>query len=181
MRDDVLEIGPWIPGVVPRIALVALVAGASAALGLAIGWQTAAVATAALGAIWPRTGLAWFSLAVVPLGVLWQPLGLAPTMLAVAALHLGHVLAAMMLAIPARSRVSLAALRPTAMRWLGVQVVAQALAVVAVALPRADGPGLAWAAPVGAGAVAILAVLLLLGLDTPRHPEQTAPHEQSFE
>jgi len=181
MRDDVLEIGPWIPGVVPRVALVALVAGASAALGLAAGWQAAAVAAVIIGAVWPRTGLAWFSLVVVPLAVLWQPIDLGHTMIAVAALHLGHVLATMMLAVPVRSRVSLAALRPTAIRLVGVQVVAQALAVVAIVLPRADGAGLAWAAPLGACAVAILAVLLLRGLDTPRHPEPRAPREQSFE
>ena len=161
MSRDELAIGPAIPGFALRILGVAVAAGAVIALHPAPFWQVAAFVLAVVGAVFPRTGFAWVALMVVPLALLFDDASPSHTAIAIAAVHLGHVLASLTLAIPGRSRVALAALAPTARRWLGIQLDSQAVAAAVLLVPRAGGSGLAWAAPVGAIAVALLAYLLL--------------------
>lgn len=161
MRRDTIMIGPAVSGAVLRGVAVALVAAAALALQPPPFWQAAAVLAAVTGAVFPRTGLFWVALLVVPLALLMDEVSLWRTALAIAVVHAGHVLATLSLAIPARSRVALSALRPASVRWAGIQVISQAVAGAALIVPRAEGAGLAWAAPVGALAVALLAVLLL--------------------
>ncbi|UYO95864.1 hypothetical protein OED01_09605 [Microbacterium sp. M28] len=161
MRDDALDIGTALPGVFIRIALFAVVGGGAWLLHPGIGWQVIAVAAVAGGAAWPQTGLAWFATIVVPFALITQPVDLGRTCLAVLVVHLGHVLATLSLTVPIRSRIALRALRPTALRLLLVQSIAQIVAVVAVLLPSAEGRGIAWLAPIGALAVVGVAVVLL--------------------
>ncbi|GGF33008.1 hypothetical protein GCM10010922_05090 [Microbacterium sorbitolivorans] len=161
MSRDELAIGAAIPGFALRILGVAVVAGAALALQPAPFLQIASIVLAVAGAVFPRTGLSWVALLVVPLALLVGDASPARTAIAIAAVHLGHVLATLCLAIPGRSRAALAALAPTARRWIGVQLVSQVVAAAILLVPRADGSGLAWAAPIGAIAVAGLAYLLL--------------------
>jgi hypothetical protein len=161
MSRDELAIGPAVPGFALRIGGVAVVAAAVLVLQPAPFWQAASLLAAVAGAVFPRTGLAWAALVVVPLAVLTGDASPSRTAVAIAAVHLGHVLASLSLVIPGRSRVALAALAPTAVRWCGVQLVSQAVAAAIVLIPRADGSGLSWAAPIGGLAVALLAVVLL--------------------
>lgn len=181
MRRDALDIGPAVHGTVPRVALVAVVGVAVLLLQPPLFWQAVAGIAAVVGGVLPRTMTGWLALAVVPLALVMQPVDLARTMIAVALIHAGHVLATLVLTVPARSRIALAALRPTALRFLGVQAIAQAVAVVAVILPTADGRGIPWAAPIGAVAVALVALLLIRRVMTRRHTVDSDPREQSFE
>ena len=161
MSDDTLDIGAAVPGAFIRIALVVVVAGGAWMLEPGIVWQIIALILAGVGAVLPQTGGVWFALVIVPFALITQPVDPGRTCLAVLIVHLGHVLATLSLSIPLRARIALQALRPTAVRFLGVQVIAQAVAVVAVLLPSADGRGIPWLAPIGAVAVAGAAVLLL--------------------
>ncbi|GGO61050.1 hypothetical protein GCM10010910_07940 [Microbacterium nanhaiense] len=161
MRRDQIVIGPAVSGVVLRAAAVAVAAGAAAALQPAPFWQVTLVLVAVAGAVLPRSGMAWVALLVLPVALLAGEVSPWRTAVAIAAVHALHVLASLALAIPARSRVALAALRPTAARWLGVQLVSQLVAAAVLVMPRAVGAGIAWAAPVGALAVALLAIILL--------------------
>ncbi|MGF6824485.1 hypothetical protein M2317_003414 [Microbacterium sp. ZKA21] len=161
MSDDVLDIGAAVSGVLIRITLVVVVAGGAWLLAPGIVWQIIALILVGVGAVLPQTGGAWFALIVVPFALITQPVDPGRACLAVLIVHLGHVLATMSLTMPARSRIALRALRPTAVRFVGVQVIAQALAIVAVLLPSAAGAGVPWLAPVGAVAVVAAAALLL--------------------
>lgn len=161
MNDDTLDIGASVPGLLVRVALVCVVGGGTWLLQPGIGWQVIAVIAAAVGAALPQTGMAWFAMVVVPMALITQPIDLGRACLAVLVVHLGHVLATLSLTVPIRSRIALRALRPTAMRFLAAQLVAQVFAIVAVVLPSGDGRGVAWLAPIGAAAVAGAAVLLL--------------------
>ncbi|WP_460795020.1 hypothetical protein [Microbacterium sp. GXF0217] len=161
MSDDALDIGAAVPAVLIRITLVVVVAGGAWMLEPGIVWQSIALILVVAGAVLPQTGGAWFALIVVPFALITQPEDPARACLAVLIVHLGHVLATMSLSIPLRARVALRALRPTGVRFVWVQAIAQAVAVVAVLLPSAEGTGVAWLAPIGAVAVATAAVLLL--------------------
>ncbi|MFB7252272.1 hypothetical protein [Microbacterium sp. NPDC056234] len=161
MKDDTLDIGASVPGLLVRVALVGVVGGGAWLLQPGIGWQIIAVVAVVGGAVWPQTGLAWFAMIVVPFALITQPVDLGRACLAVLVVHLGHVLATLSLTVPIRSRIALRALRPTAVRVLTVQLTAQVIAIIAVLLPSADGRGIAWLAPIGALAVVGAAVLLL--------------------
>ncbi|HLT67880.1 MAG TPA: hypothetical protein VKZ73_08420 [Microbacterium sp.] len=161
MRRDRIVIGPATPGFVLRAGGVLLVAAAALVLQPVTFWQVSFVLAAIAGAVFPRTGLAWAALLVAPLALLMQDISPWRTAIAIVVVHLGHVLAGLNLVIPGRSRVALAALRPTALRWLAVQLASQGVAAAVLTIPRADGSGIAWVAPVGALAVALLAVVLL--------------------
>lgn len=161
MTRDRVVIGAAMPALVLRIAGVAVVAAVALILQPALFWQILFVAVAVVGAIFPRTGLAWGGLIIAPLSLVTDDISLGHTALALAAVHLGHALASLNLVIPAFSRVSLAALVPTARRFIAVQVISQVLVAAVLLVPRAEGSGLAWAAPVGAVGVALLVLLLL--------------------
>jgi hypothetical protein len=160
MKDDTLELGLWIPGAMLRLGAVAVVACAVVILQPGIGWEVLAVLAALAGSIVPITGLGWIALAVIPFALILEPMELGRASLAVLTVHLGHVLATLSLTMPIRSRVSLRALRPTAVRFAVVQLVAQALMVAAVIFASEEGR-VPWLAPVGALAVAGLALVLL--------------------
>lgn len=161
MSDDTLDIGASVPGWLMRIALIGVVAGGAWMLEPGIVWQIIALLLVLVGAVLPQTGAAWFAMVIVPFALIVQPADLWRACLAVFVVHLGHVLATMSLTMPARSQVALQALRPTAMRFIGVQGIAQLGAITAVLLPSADATGIAWLAPIGAAAVVGVAVLLL--------------------
>ncbi|GGD41281.1 hypothetical protein GCM10010915_22780 [Microbacterium faecale] len=169
MKDDVLLIGRAVPGALIRAASAGVSIAGVWLVGAPLFWIAVAAVAAVVGAIVPRTMFAWIALAALPVALTLQSPDLGHTCVAVAALHLGHVLATLSGVVSLRSRVALRALIPTARRVLIVQVVAQAAALFAFAIPAADGRGAAWIAPVGALAVAATAVMLVRGISQKKH------------
>ena len=107
----------------------------------------------------PRYRVAWVLIAVLAFSTLLEPGRLTPRLLAViAAVHVLHVLASWILAVPALARLQPAVLLPSLRRLIAVQVPVQAVAVVLLSIAR---PPLApWLAIVSGAAIAGLVVLL---------------------
>ena len=167
MRHDEVRIGAAIPGVLLRILNVAVIVACCIVMRPAPFWQVLFTLVALAGAVFPRSGLSWLALLVAPLGLVLDDVLLWRTAVALAVVHLGHVLTTLCLAIPARSRVALSALAPTGARFLGVQAAAQAIALAVLLVVGPGGSGISWLAPVGAGAVAVLAFVLLRRMTGP--------------
>ena len=164
MTRDRVAIGAAVPGIALRIAQIAVIAAASVLLQPALFWQVLFIVIAIAGAVFPRSGLAWLALLVVPLALVLQDVSIWRTVVALLTVHLGHVLTTLCLVVPARSRISLATLKPTAWRFMGVQIVSQVAALsvlLAVSVVTSGAQNMAWLAPLGGGAVVLLAVLLL--------------------
>lgn len=160
--NDVLQTAPAVSWIAVRIVLVAVVAVGAFVLNPLVGWQWVAVVLAVTAAILPQTFAAWGGVACIVIGMLLSEPGLDRAMLAVLLVHAIHVLTSLTLVIPRGSRVVLAALRPTAIRFLLVQAIAQPL-TIAVMLGVAGAEGSApWAVVAGGGAVVAAGVLLLL-------------------
>ncbi|WP_217184283.1 hypothetical protein [Streptomyces sp. AC495_CC817] len=168
-RTHQLSVPGAVPGVVPRLAVVALVSvGAFALLPFPL-WQGAAVVLACVAVIAPRTSAAWVGAASLPLGVLVGEPDLARTALALLLVHAIHVLASVSLVVPLRSRLRVRALLPALRRFAVVQLVAQPLAFGVQILAGGSlveslggaNAGLGWLAPVAAAAL-LLGVILML-------------------
>lgn len=160
--NDLLKTPPAVSWIVIRIALVAVVAVGAVALNPLVGWQGAAVVLAVSAAVFPQTFAAWGSVACIVIGMLVSEPDAGRAMLAVLVVHLIHVLTSLTLVIPRGSRVLLSALRPSAIRLLLIQAIAQPLTLaVMLGVGRADGAA-PWAVVAGAGAVVAAAVLLLV-------------------
>ena len=86
-------------------------------------------------------------------------------MIAVLAVQVIHVLMSLSLVIPAGSRVIVTALRPSLVRLIVVQAIAQPITVAVMVVMRIDTPAslptVPWAAVAGAGAVVALVATLL--------------------
>ena len=122
-------------------------------------WPAIAVALTAVAVAVPRYRVAWVLIAVLAFSTLLEPGRLTPRLLAViAAVHVLHVLASWILAVPALARLQPAVLLPSLRRLIAVQVPVQAVAVVLLSIAR---PPLApWLAIVSGAAIAGLVVLL---------------------
>ncbi|CAN7367835.1 hypothetical protein LJR044_002190 [Microbacterium foliorum] len=164
--NDSLQTGPAVSWLVVRGALVAVVAAGAVALCPLIGWQVAAVVLAIVAAALPQTFAAWGSVGCLVIGMLISEPDLGRAMIAVLVVQLIHVLMSLSLVIPAGSRVVIAALRPSALRLLVVQAIAQPVTVAVMVVGGAAAQGSAqtvpWAAVAGAGAVVALAVTLVV-------------------
>lgn len=159
-RTGAPAIGPAVPAwTIGALGLVAGIAGAAVVIG-ASGWLVVAAVLAAAAAVFPRGPFA--AVLVTQLAIA----GLSGATLPALVLTTHLVLATGLLWAwtPRTARVQLRALRPSALRFVAVQVGAQAVAFLAVAVFGGAGRiGGVWLAI--AGAVALLA--LALGLFVP--------------
>lgn len=164
--NDSLHTGPAVSWLVVRGALVIVVAAGAAALCPLIGWQVAAITLALIAAALPQTFAAWGSVGCLVVGMLISEPDLGRAMIAVLLVYLIHVLSSLSLVIPAGSRVTIATLRPSALRLLVVQAIAQPVTVAIMLLvavsAQGSAPTAAWAVVAGAGAVVALAAVLLV-------------------
>jgi hypothetical protein len=158
-----------IPGAAARVALVAV----AVALALLVygprGWFYVGVLLALLAAAVPDYLLGWLLIVFLALGELGHRVTLDWRILVlIAGVHLLHVLAGLSYVVPWRSWLSPAALRAPLRRFLAIQLPCQLTAVAALGLlaPAAGGHRpltLGVFALAGAGALALLALLLLRG------------------
>lgn len=151
-----------IPGIVPRLLIVAVVwAGALALVPFAL-WQWAAVIAALVSVAVPRSLTAWLAVACLVFGVILSEPAPERTALAVLLIPAIHLLASLCLVVPISSRFALAVLLPTLARFAVVQLLAQPVVFgMWLLLPGAVDRGLAWIAPLAA-AVLLAGVLLAL-------------------
>jgi len=162
--NDRISTGPAIPGALLRACLPAA-AILAALLVPVLGWQLAAVGMAVLGMLFPQTFAGWLSIACLAIGLLLAEPGIWQTMVAVLLVHVIHVLSSLMAVLPWRGAVVISALRPTLLRLLAVQAVAQP-ATLAVMLVQASGAAVvSGAALAGAAAFAVFAIVILLRVD----------------
>lgn len=156
MRDDRIALGAAMPGWALRLLAVAVAVAAMWMLQLALPLLIGFAVAMLIGGVRPSTYLLWGGLLGVPLSLLAADPHAWRTASALLAVHLVHVLASLAQAIPLAATVQLRALRPTAVRFVGVQSVAQAVGGAAMLLPVPRENGVAWAAVLGAAAVGAL-------------------------
>ncbi|GGD85175.1 hypothetical protein [Microbacterium murale] len=166
-RNDWIRTGAAVPAVILRLGLVAVVAVAAALLIPVLGWQIAAVAAVVLGVVLPQTFGGWMAIACLAVGMVMHEPSIWRALVAVLVVHIIHVVSSLMLVIPWRGRVVLAALRPTLRRLLLVQLVAQPLTLLVMLIflsgrTSSGGITVEGAAIAGAVALAALAVLFLM-------------------
>lgn len=159
--NDTLQTASAVSWIVVRVVLIAVVAVGAFVLNPLVGWQWVAVILAVTAAVFPQTFAAWGGAACIVLGMLLSEPDLGRAMLAVLVVHAIHVVTSLTLVIPRGSRVVLAALRPTAIRFVLVQAIAQPLMIAVMLVDGAEGTA-PWAVVAGGGAVVALAVLLLV-------------------
>jgi len=170
-RADELPGLPWtVPGWALHVAF-AVVAVVLALTSAPNGpWPILCVALAGVSVAVPRWRTAWVLIAVLAFSVLLEPAaGLSVRVLAlVAGAHTLHILAAWMLAVPARARLEPAVLLPGLRRFGLIQVPVQAVAVAVLALRQPIAGG--W--PAVASGAAVLALGALLGVLLLRRPQR---------
>lgn len=162
-RNDSLETAPAVSWLVLRVALVAVAATGAFVLCPLVGWQWAAVVLALLGAALPPTFGGWGAIACIVIGMLVSEPDLGRAMLAVLIVHLIHVLTSLTLVVPRGSRVVLAALRPSGVRLVAVQAIAQPVTVAVLLVTAGAAGATPWAVVAAAAAVAAAAVMLISG------------------
>lgn len=175
-RDDTLRIGPAVPGAVlpPLLIIVAVTAGL--ALQAPIGWAVASGTAAALSGFARMAAGPWLAVAILVVMLVAAEPTLWHTAVVILAVHLLHVMGSLALVVPLRSRIALRALRPTAIRLVLVEIVAQAVGAGATLLPVIGGfpiAGLVAAAAVlvlAVGGVRMLAQRRPEGFAVPRRP-----------
>ena len=160
--NDTLQTAPAVSWIVMRVALIAVVAVGAFALNPLVGWQWVAVILAVTAAVLPQTFAAWGGAACIVIGMLVSEPDIGRAMLAVLLVHAIHVLTSLTLVIPAGSRVVLSALRPTVIRFVLVQAIAQPLTVVVMLGMGAIEGTASWAVVAGGGAVVAATAVLLL-------------------
>ncbi|WP_426515193.1 hypothetical protein ACPPVQ_11290 [Diaminobutyricibacter sp. McL0618] len=170
----IAAIGAFVPGWVVRGVFFVLGATLGIVEGTSAFWSGVVVVLAATAVVVPRWMTAWVMLVVLAGTVLTRhpdPLDWHPYVL-VAGVHAAHLIASWMLVAPARSRVQLRALAPTAARFVAIQVPTQLLIVATLWLASATTPrgALPAIAVVAAGALGALALVLLAPLLRERRP-----------
>ncbi|WP_309066298.1 hypothetical protein [Microbacterium sp.] len=156
---DRVSTGPSAPGAVFAAAAVLVAFAAAHLLGAPGFWLAAAPALCALGTLVPRTWGVWLGAVALLVVLIVREPDAGRAAAAVAAVHLLHVLGALLQVAGPRDRIVLAALAPTAVRFAIVQGVSQvALFLVTVASDAA--PTVPLAAVAGGGAALALAGVL---------------------
>ncbi|MGM7696500.1 hypothetical protein [Microbacterium sp. A84] len=161
-RNDRLRTAASMPAIVLRIAFIVFVAVVALLLVPITGWQVVVVVAAVLGVIVPQSFGGWISIAGVVVGMLMNDPSMWRAMAAVLAVHVIHVVASLLLVIPWRSRVVLAALWPSLRRLLLIQLIAQPLTLLVMLAFLSETVTVASAAIIGAGALATFVILFLL-------------------
>ncbi|MGB3731210.1 hypothetical protein [Microbacterium sp.] len=175
-RDDTLRIGPAVPGAVLPLLLIIVAVTAGLALQAPIGWAVASGTAAALSGFARMAAGPWLAVAILVVMLVAAEPTLWHTAVVILAVHLLHVMGSLALVVPLRSRIALRALRPTAIRLVLVEIVAQAVGAGATLLPVIGGfpiAGLVAAAAVlvlAVGGVRMLAQRRPEGFAVPRRP-----------
>lgn len=156
--------GTLVPALVPRVAVVAVSCLAFALVPLPAALVAVALSVAA--ALVPTSLGAWGAALVIGAGQLAHPASVGDWRIyaALAVVHLLHVLGGFAMFVDPRGMMQLRTLRRPLQRWLWIQLPAQALLVVVLAVPRpaleSDGGVLAVVAGVCLCAVAAIVVRL---------------------
>lgn len=165
VRAHSLRVPAAVPGILPRLLVVAFVVVGVLVLMPFPLWQGIAIVASLAAVALPVSMAAWGAAACLPFGVLLTEPSIARTALAVLLVHAIHVCAGMSLVVPVRSRLSLRVFAPTFRRFLVIQLIAQPLALgVALLSGRGLPTGIGWVAPVAAALLVIGIALGLLGL-----------------
>jgi hypothetical protein len=166
------DLGGWVPAWLVTLLVAGLaVGGAALVVGGVIGWLVMGgiLGTLVLFPEGPSTGI--YAIAI---GVLLLLSGAEPfagrVFVLIALVHLVAVLDSVASGLPWRTRLQLSALRDPLRRYLGVQVVAQALALLGALLTGAELT-LAWLPVVAAVGLAVLSWVLDARLDARGRPE----------
>lgn len=153
-RNDRLSIGPRITGLWLRLLAVIVAVTAAILLDVPFGWLVTVAIVTALGSLFPMMGGIWVGAAVLIGALAVRPAEPTEVAAVIAAVHLLHVVGSLSLVVPLSARVSVRALVPTLINFAVVQVIAQAVGLAAVMLPR---QGTASAAVI-AGSAAVVAI-----------------------
>lgn len=153
---------PAAPAWALRGALAAVLSLGVVALTPVTLWQVVGVVAALVAAVFPAMRTAYVGIAVVAIGVIQQDPEPARTALALAVVHAVHVLSAVTLLLPARTRITVRAILPVVWRFLAVQAIAQAAGLVA-SLPARDRASLPVVVLAGAAALAGVVALFAAG------------------
>jgi hypothetical protein len=156
-REERLRIGAALPGALLPVVAGAIAATAGALIGMPMPWIAVFGAVALVGGAVRMIGGAWIAAGALMLALASVDPSPGRTATVIAAVHLLQVLGSLMLVVPLRSRVALRALAPTAVRFLVVQVLCQAVGLLASLLPARSG--LPAAVIVGSVAVLLFAVV----------------------
>lgn len=172
--DGAPAIGMHVPGWVLRAVFFVVGATLGIVEGTSAFWTGVVIVLAAVAVIVPRWMTAWVMLVVLAGTVLTRhpdPLDWHPYVL-VAGVYAAHVLAAWMLVASPLARVQLSALAPSALRFVAIQVPTQLLIAATLWFASASTPkaGLPAIAVVAAGALAVLALVLIGPLLRERQP-----------
>ncbi|UAJ77901.1 hypothetical protein IT072_11380 [Leifsonia sp. ZF2019] len=160
---------PWtLPGLSLRVAFALIAVPLALSAAPSGPWPVIGVALAAVTVVVPRWRTAWLLIAVLAFSALLEPAeGVSARLLAlIVGVHVLHVLAGWMLAVPVRARLQPAVLLPGVRRLIAIQLPVQAVAVVILLLRPEQGVG-AMAIVAGAAILAI-AVLVAVFLLRPR-------------
>ncbi|MFT4233757.1 MAG: hypothetical protein QM607_01930 [Microbacterium sp.] len=169
-----------IPVAVLRLLLAVIPTVAAAVLLPTDSWMALAILPV-IGAAFLHSRLSYAALAVIAIGVLISDPSAWRIAVAVLAVHAVHVLVTLCCAIPGHASISWRALRPTGIRFIVIQAIAQLVGLVASSLQRAEPrPALALV-----GALALVAVAVVLTVsntaagkkvrDTPMTPSYKNP------
>lgn len=161
-RNDTIITPAAVSWLVIRGALVGAVCVGAVALVPVIGWSIAAIVCGLVAAAYPASQAGWGAVACIVVGMLIAGPDLGRSLLAVLLVQLILQLGALSLVVPTGSRVVLAALRPSAIRLLVGQVVAQPVTFLVLQVASGSAPVVPWLALVGGGAVLGACVLLLV-------------------
>lgn len=165
VRAHSLRVPAAVPGILPRLLVVAFVVVGVLVLMPFPLWQGIAIVASLAAVVLPVSMAAWGAAACLPFGVVLTEPSIAHTALAVLLVHAIHVSAGLSLVVPVRSRLSLRALGPTARRFIVIQLIAQPLALgVALLSGRGLPTGIGWVAPVAATLLVIGIAFALRGL-----------------
>lgn len=175
-RMHTLRHGAWMPAWTLRLAVVLATTLASLVITDVVHWRVTILCLGLLGAILPSTYAFWGIPIVFAVAVLVEDPDPWRTSIAVLATHLVIALAPLCLALTPGVRVVPAALRPTAVRFLRLQVAAQGAAWLTLAITTVGaGRGGASFAIVGGASFVLLAILLLQRLRTARTEAERPP------
>ncbi|KHK96884.1 hypothetical protein LK09_13625 [Microbacterium mangrovi] len=155
--------GPLVPGVLPALLVVAVSCAAFALIPLVP--ALIAVALAVVGAVIPSSLAAWGAALMIGFGQLAHPPAVDDwrSYAALAVVHLIHVLGGLAMVVDPRGTMQARVLRRPLLRWLWIQLPAQAVLAAVLLLPRVpvnDGGGFAVAAALCLCAAAVVVVRL---------------------
>lgn len=165
-RREQLAIGAAVHGAVLPFAAALFGAVGAAVIGMPTTWVVVVAAAALLGGIVRMIGGAWIAAALVMAGLVAADAAPWRTAVVILVVHVLQVLGSFMLVVPLRALVALRALMPAAARFVPVQLVCQAVGMLASLLPARSG--LPVAVIVGSAAALLFAVLVARMLRTRR-------------